>query len=158
MPFESTDFSEVCQAEGFPTPVSNWTRLLQAFPLARTEVSGEILTIRNLTTTDSGLYECEVTNNMGTKKTRMNLVVQKGGEYHLTETNIGAKSLLGKRTQKKKHLTRKIKKKKKSKIVNRHCMNTSNLLRFCRSRLIKLNVLQYLVAVIWSHLGISSTD
>ena len=83
MPFESTDFSEVCQAEGFPTPVSNWTRLLQAFPLARTEVSGEILTIRNLTTTDSGLYECEVTNNMGTKKTRMNLVVQTGGEYHI---------------------------------------------------------------------------
>ena len=85
MPFESTDFSQVCQAEGFPTPVSNWTRLLQAFPLARTEVSGEILTIRNLTTTDSGLYECEVTNNMGTKKTRMNLVVQTGGEYHLSK-------------------------------------------------------------------------
>ena len=85
MPFERTDFSQVCQAEGFPTPVSNWTRLLQAFPLARTEVIGEILTIRNLTTTDSGLYECEVTNNMGTKKTRMNLVVQTGGEYHLSK-------------------------------------------------------------------------
>ena len=112
MPFESTDFSQVCQAEGFPTPVSYWTRLLQAFPSARTEVSGEILTIRNLTTTDSGLYECEVTNNMGTKKTRMNLVVQTGGEYHLTETNIGAKPLLGKRTQKKKHHTRKTKQKK----------------------------------------------
>lgn len=64
-------------------------------------MSGEILTIRNLTTTDSGLYECEVTNNMGTKKTRMNLVVQTGGEYHLTETNIGAKSVVGKNTQKK---------------------------------------------------------
>ena len=121
MPFESTDFSQVCQAEGFPTPVSNWTRLLQAFPSARTEVSGEILTIRNLTTTDSGLYECEVTNNMGTKKTRMNLVVQTGGEYHLTETNIGAKSVVGKNTQKKKHHTRKTKQKnKKSKIVNGH--------------------------------------
>ena len=122
MPFESTDFLEVCQAEGFPTPVSNWTRLLQAFPSARTEVSGEILTIRNLTTTDSGLYECEVTNNMGTKKTRMNLVVQTGGEYQLTETNIGAKPLLGKRTQKKKtpHTKNKTKKNKKSKIVNGH--------------------------------------
>ena len=65
-------------------------------------MSGEILTIRNLTTTDSGLYECEVTNNMGTKKTRMNLVVQTGGEYHLTETNIGPKSVVGKNTQKKK--------------------------------------------------------
>ena len=85
-------------------------------------MSGEILIIRNLTTTDSGLYECEVTNNMGTKKTRMNLVVQTGGEYHLTETNIGAKPLLGKRTQKKKHHTRKTKQKKnkKSKIVNGH--------------------------------------
>ena len=39
---------------------------------------------------------------MGTKKTRMNLVVQTGGEYQLTENNIGAKPLLGKRTQKKK--------------------------------------------------------
>lgn len=103
MPFESTDFSEICQAEGFPAPVSSWTRLLQAFPLARTEVSGEILTIRNLTTTDSGLYECGVTNNMGTKKTRMNLVVQTGGEYHLTETNIGAKPLLGKKNTGKKN-------------------------------------------------------
>ena len=121
MPFESTDFSQVCQAEGFPTPVSYWTRLLQAFPSARTEVSGEILTIRNLTTTDSGLYECEVTNNMGTKKTRMNLVVQTGGEYHLTETNIGAKPLLGKRTQKKNTTHEKQNKKnKKSKIVNGH--------------------------------------
>ena len=121
MPFERTDFSQVCQAEGFPTPVSNWTRLLQAFPLARTEVIGEILTIRNLTTTDSGLYECEVTNNMGTKKTRMNLVVQTGGEYHLTETNIGAKSLLGKNTKKKTpHTKNKTKKNKKSKIVNGH--------------------------------------
>ena len=83
-------------------------------------MSGEILTIRNLTTTDSGLYECEVTNNMGTKKTRMNLVVQTGGEYQLTETNIGAKSLLGKRTQKKKTHEKQNKKNKKSKIVNGH--------------------------------------
>ena len=76
-------------------------------------MSGEILTIRNLTTTDSGLYECEVTNNMGTKKTRMNLVVQTGGEYQLTETNIGAKPLLGKRTQKKKNTTHEKQNKKK---------------------------------------------
>ena len=103
MPFESTDFSEVCLAEGFPTPVSNWTRLLQAFPLARTEVSGEILTIRNLTTTDSGLYECEVTNNMGTKKTRMNLVVQTGGEYHLSKHRRKKKPFYAKKKKKKKN-------------------------------------------------------
>ena len=79
MPFESTDFTETCQAEGFPTPVSNWSRLLQSFPLARTEVGGGNLTITNLSATDSGLYECVVVNAMGVKKTRMNLVVQKGG-------------------------------------------------------------------------------
>ena len=108
MPFESTDFSEVCQAEGFPTPVSNWTRLLQAFPSARTEVSGEILTIRNLTTTDSGLYECEVTNNMGTKKTRMNLVVQTGGEYHLSKHRRKNPSIQKKQQQQQQqHHTRK---------------------------------------------------
>ena len=80
MPFESTDFTETCQAEGFPPPVSNWSRLLQKFPLARTELGdGGNLTITNLSTTDSGLYECVVMNSMGVKKTRMNLVVQKGG-------------------------------------------------------------------------------
>ena len=79
MPFESTDFSEICQAEGFPTPVANWSRLLQPFPLPRTELGGGNLTITNLSTTDSGLYECAVMNSMGAKKTRMNLVVQKGG-------------------------------------------------------------------------------
>ena len=58
MPFESTDFTETCQAEGFPPPVSNWSRLLQKFPLARTELGDGNLTITNLSTTDSGLYEC----------------------------------------------------------------------------------------------------
>ena len=81
IPLESTDFSEICQAEGFPNPVSNWTRLFQPFPLVRTEVNGGSLTIRNLSTTDSGLYECVVANDMGVKKARMNLVVQKGGEH-----------------------------------------------------------------------------
>ena len=79
MPFESTDFIETCQAEGFPAPVSNWTRLLQPFPFGRTEVQEGNLTIKNLSTTDSGLYECTVENTMGVKKARMNLVVQKGG-------------------------------------------------------------------------------
>ncbi|KAJ7370056.1 hypothetical protein OS493_034499 [Desmophyllum pertusum] len=78
LPFESMDFVEACQAEGFPTPVSNWTRLLQPLPSARTEVHEGNLTISNLSTTDSGLYECTVTNTMGIKKARMNLVVQKG--------------------------------------------------------------------------------
>lgn len=78
MPLESTDFFETCQAEGFPPPVSNWTRLLQPLPPARTEAWEGNLTIKNLSTTDSGLYECTVTNAMGVKRTRMNLVVQKG--------------------------------------------------------------------------------
>ena len=79
MPFESTDFTETCQAVGFPTPVSNWTRLLQPLPMARTEVWEGNITIKNLSATDSGLYECVVSNTMGVKNTRMNLVVQKGG-------------------------------------------------------------------------------
>ncbi|XP_078383895.1 uncharacterized protein LOC144666353 isoform X2 [Oculina patagonica] len=78
MPFEGTDFIQTCQAEGFPAPVSNWTRLLQPFPLGRTGVQEGNLTIRNLSTTDSGLYECAVKNTMGVKKARMNVVVQKG--------------------------------------------------------------------------------
>ncbi|XP_022804940.1 uncharacterized protein LOC111342155 [Stylophora pistillata] len=78
MPLESMDFFETCQAEGFPRPVSNWTRLLQPLPPRRTEAKEGDLTIKNLSTTDSGLYECTVTNTMGVKRARMNLVVQKG--------------------------------------------------------------------------------
>ena len=79
MPLESMDFFETCEAEGFPRPVSNWTRLLQPLPPRRTEAKEGDLTIKNLSTTDSGLYECTVTNTMGVKRARMNLVVQKGG-------------------------------------------------------------------------------
>ena len=46
------------------------------FPVGRTEVKDHSLTIRDLRPADSGLYECEATNSMGTKKAKMNVVVQ----------------------------------------------------------------------------------
>ena len=45
-------------------------------PAGKTEVNQETLTIKNLTPADSGLYECIATNLMGTKRARINVVVQ----------------------------------------------------------------------------------
>ena len=45
-------------------------------PSGKTEVNQETLTIKNLTPADSGLYECIATNLMGTKRARINVVVQ----------------------------------------------------------------------------------
>ena len=45
-------------------------------PAGKTEVSQGTLTIKSLTTADSGLYECIATNTMGTKKTSINVAVQ----------------------------------------------------------------------------------
>ena len=45
-------------------------------PVGKTEVKGGSVTIRNLSPADSGLYECVATNSMGTKKAKMNVVVQ----------------------------------------------------------------------------------
>ena len=47
-----------------------------SLPAGKTEVNQETLTIKNLTPADSGLYECIATNLMGTKRARINVVVQ----------------------------------------------------------------------------------
>ena len=47
-----------------------------SLPAGKTEVNQGILTIKNLTPGDSGLYECIATNSMGTKRARINVVVQ----------------------------------------------------------------------------------
>ena len=47
-----------------------------SLPAGKTEVNQRTLTIKNLTPADSGLYECIATNLMGTKRARINVVVQ----------------------------------------------------------------------------------
>ena len=55
----------------------NWTRSeMPSLPSGKTEVKGGTLSIRNLSPSDSGLYHCVATNTIGTKKVKMNLVVQ----------------------------------------------------------------------------------
>ena len=76
-PIEFSTFRQTCQAVGFPPPVVSWNRLVMPLPVGKTEVNNGSLTIKNLSAADSGLYECEATNSMGTKKVRMNVVVQK---------------------------------------------------------------------------------
>ena len=46
-------------------------------PAGRVEVNQGTLTIKNLTTGDSGLYDCVATNIMGTKRARTNVAVQR---------------------------------------------------------------------------------
>ena len=75
-PNQHSTLQETCQAEGFPPPVLSWTRLGMPLPSGKTEINGGILTIKNLSSVDSGLYECVATNSMGTKKAKMNMVVQ----------------------------------------------------------------------------------
>ena len=76
-PKELSTFQQTCQAEGFPPPVLSWTRLLMPLPAGKTEINGGNLTIRNLSPVDSGLYECVAANSMGSKKAKMNVVVQR---------------------------------------------------------------------------------
>lgn len=76
-PKEFSTLRQTCQAVGFPPPVLSWTRLGMPLPVNKTEVKDGSLTIKTLIPADSGLYECVATNRMGTKKAKMNVVVQK---------------------------------------------------------------------------------
>ena len=74
---EHTNFQADYEAEGFPRPVVNWTRLVMPLPVGKTKVKEGTLTIKNLSPADSGYYVCVASNVMGTKKVRIDLVVQK---------------------------------------------------------------------------------
>ena len=76
-PAQGTTFQAKCRAEGYPRPVITWSRSVLPLPSGRTEVNQGTLTIKNLSPADSGLYDCIATNIMGTKKTRINMVVQR---------------------------------------------------------------------------------
>ena len=75
-PVEHTTFQADCEAEGFPLPVVNWTRLVLPLPAGKAKVKERTLTIKNLSPADSGYYVCVASNVMGTKKVRIDLVVQ----------------------------------------------------------------------------------
>lgn len=74
---EHTTFQADCQAEGFPRPVVNWTRLVMPLPAGKTKMNEGTLTIKNVSPADSGYYVCVASNAMGTKEVRNDLVVQK---------------------------------------------------------------------------------
>lgn len=75
-PKESSTFQQACQAEGFPPPTISWRRSGLSLPTGKTVISNGSLMINNICPVDSGLYECEATNSLGSKKTSMNVVVQ----------------------------------------------------------------------------------
>ena len=76
-PVEHTNFQANCEAEGFPRPVVNWTRLVMPLPAGKAKVKERTLTVKNLSPDDSGYYVCVASNVMGIKKVRIGLVVQK---------------------------------------------------------------------------------
>ena len=76
-PEQHTTFQVTCRAEGFPRPTVNWNRVGMSLPAGRVEVNHGTLIIKNLSPADSGLYECIVTNTMGTTKARTNVAVQR---------------------------------------------------------------------------------
>ena len=78
---EFSQIQETCQAKGYPPPKLSWIRFVMPLPAGKTEVKEGKLTIRNLRPVDSGLYQCVVTNSLGTKKATMNLFVQSTGLY-----------------------------------------------------------------------------
>ena len=81
-PVQRNTFQVTCQAEGFPRPTVNWSRVGMPLPAGRVEVNRGTLTIKNLTPADNGLYECIATNTMETTKTRTNVAVQRhSGRY-----------------------------------------------------------------------------
>lgn len=75
-PKERSTFQQACQAEGFPSPTISWRRSGLSLPTGKTVISNGSLVINNICPVDSGLYECEATNSLGSKKTSMNVVVQ----------------------------------------------------------------------------------
>ena len=75
-PVQGSKFQVNCQAEGFPRPMINWTRVGMPLPAGKTNINQGTLTINNLSPADNGFYDCVATNVMGTKKKRINLAVQ----------------------------------------------------------------------------------
>ena len=75
-PVQGSTFQVNCQAEGFPRPMINWTRVGMPLPAGKTNINQGTLTINNLSPADNGFYDCVATNVMGTKKKRINLAVQ----------------------------------------------------------------------------------
>ena len=90
-PAQGTTFQAKCQAEGYPRPLITWSRSAALpLPAGRTEVNQGTLTIKNLSLADSGLYECVATNSIGTKKTRINLAVQRRLRSGLNYRGLGS--------------------------------------------------------------------
>ena len=80
-PVQGSKFQVNCQAEGFPRPMINWTRVGMPLPAGKTNINQGTLTINNLSPADNGFYDCVATNVMGTKKKRINLAVQVRPSY-----------------------------------------------------------------------------
>lgn len=66
-----------CMAYGYPVPHYNWTRLNQDLP-RHSEVSsaGRVLTIRNATINDNGIYSCTAYNDRKSARNSIELNMQ----------------------------------------------------------------------------------
>uniref|UniRef100_A0A8C1V9T7 Neural cell adhesion molecule L1-like protein n=1 Tax=Cyprinus carpio TaxID=7962 RepID=A0A8C1V9T7_CYPCA len=66
-----------CIAEGLPTPVVEWIKMLDSLP-KRTQIKnyGKLLTIPNLTDQDEGKYMCKAKNDLGEAVHHFHVIVE----------------------------------------------------------------------------------
>lgn len=66
-----------CMAYGYPVPHYNWTRLNQNLP-RNSEISnfGRVLTIKNATINDNGIYSCNAYNDRKSARNQIELNLQ----------------------------------------------------------------------------------
>uniref|UniRef100_A0A8C1MLZ7 Neural cell adhesion molecule L1-like protein n=1 Tax=Cyprinus carpio TaxID=7962 RepID=A0A8C1MLZ7_CYPCA len=66
-----------CIAEGLPTPVVEWIKMLDSLP-KRTQIKnyGKLLTIPNLTDQDEGKYMCKAKNDLGVAVHHFHVIVE----------------------------------------------------------------------------------
>ncbi|CDQ97100.1 unnamed protein product [Oncorhynchus mykiss] len=66
-----------CIAEGFPTPVIEWTKRTEKLPKrANLKNYGKRLTINNIEEEDDGKYTCEARNSVGDTVHYFNVMVE----------------------------------------------------------------------------------
>ena len=72
---ESEAASLQCSASGNPSPKVVWSRVNGSLPVGRSVVFGGKLEVPNSEMNDSGVYQCEAANILGTAHKRVQLVV-----------------------------------------------------------------------------------
>jgi len=83
---ESGSASFQCSSSGSPQPAILWRKLDNQSEISQSAVSEGTLHLKNVTASDSGLYQCSATNILGKTQAMAQLVVN--GKYYWMVTVI----------------------------------------------------------------------